>query len=49
LLRKWLAAVAKVWGLEAAFLVAQTHAWPAIDQNSVMACLLSMLTNIPMR
>jgi len=29
-----LAAVAEVWGLGAAFLVAQTYVWWAIDQNS---------------
>jgi hypothetical protein len=32
-----LAAVAEVWGLESGFLVAQTHAWRTIDQNSGMA------------
>jgi hypothetical protein len=29
-----LAAVAEVWGLGAAFLIAQTNVWWAIDQNS---------------
>uniref|UniRef100_A0A0A9EUB2 Uncharacterized protein n=1 Tax=Arundo donax TaxID=35708 RepID=A0A0A9EUB2_ARUDO len=38
---KWPVVVAEVWGLGVAFLIAQTPDWPAIDLNSITACLLS--------